>query len=137
MNYIFWLFLFFCNIAIAADVKLGGVTVWDNYLKNGEEIISGEITCNDKHSGFRLWLGNQSVTNANSSNYVIYGENNRQHKLMIKLGGQGWKDYIDSNALGVSKSSQEINETFYIISPVSQRVLADRYIVTVIGECVK
>lgn len=101
-------------------------------VSNGQQLGHGTISFNRAHTGFRVWIDGQWSSDRPGS-YILVGKSNPNHKLRVKLEGDGWAPDIE-NSKGVVNYSRDDRVHFYTIVDGDQLIQADRYSLLVSGE---
>ncbi|EDS3841756.1 AfaD family invasin [Citrobacter portucalensis] len=114
------------------DIILNGVSNLNPQVRDGQVISHGRISTQQAHSGYQVWL-NAEKNGDSPDRYVLTGKNNRQHKLYVIIGQEGWVPDIRSGA-GIIKQTRESQERFDIVVNGHQNVPADTYTITVQGR---
>ncbi|EMQ1872079.1 invasin, partial [Salmonella enterica] len=84
------------------------------------------------HSGYQVWL-NAERNGESPDRYVLTGKSNRQHKLYVIIGQNGWVP-DNKGGEGIIKRTREMQEQFDIVANGHQSVPVDTYVITVQGR---
>ncbi|ELC8790632.1 invasin [Salmonella enterica] len=104
-------------------------------VRDGQLIGQGQISTQQPHSGYQVWLKAERVGEA-PDRYVLTGVNNSQHKLYVIIGQNGWVPDTRSGT-GIIKQTGEVQARFDIVANGQQNVPADIYDITVNGRYIE
>ncbi|MFM5567312.1 AfaD family invasin [Aeromonas veronii] len=122
------------SIASDATVQLSMVPLEGTRLKDGYLIGQGRVVCTGEHSGFRVWMAPDFLTQDNRS-YVLNQANNPQAKMHIRLQGNGWHPAMSSEQ-GIVKAGGESSAVFDIVANGEQLLSSGNYELQVSVACI-
>ncbi|EAA3110496.1 invasin [Salmonella enterica subsp. enterica serovar Montevideo] len=114
------------------DITLNSALNLNSQISDGQLIGYGRISTQQAHSGYQVWL-NAERNGESPDRYVLTGKSNRQHKLYVIIGQNGWVP-DNKGGEGIIKRTREMQEQFDIVANGHQSVPVDTYVITVQGR---
>lgn len=102
------------------------------WVKDGQTIGLGRLSCAAEHSYFEVWMPS-NATSGDLQSYLIYDLDNRQSSIKVRLQGNGWQAVDSLN--GLRKRGGEYTATFEIVASGEQQFLPGRYPLIMNGRC--
>lgn len=102
------------------------------WVKDGQTIGVGRLSCAGEHSYFEVWMPSNTTTSELHS-YLIYDLDNRHSSIKVRLQGNGWQGVDSLN--GLRKRGGEYTATFEIVASGEQQFLPGRYPLIMNGRC--
>ncbi|MGF6188972.1 AfaD family invasin [Serratia sp. 2723] len=94
-------------------------------LNDGTRLGVGRIVFHEDHYGFQIWSDAVKSTDQ-PHRYVLAGEQNLDHKLHVRLEGDGWQSDI-KDGKGIILTTSDDMAKFDVRVDGEQAVVADRY----------
>lgn len=101
-------------------------------VSNGQRLGHGTVSFNRAHTGFRVWIDGRWSSDRPGS-YILVGKYNPEHKLRVRLEGDGWAPDSE-NSKGIVNYSRDDMVHFYALVDGDQFIQADMYSLQVSGE---
>lgn len=94
-------------------------------LTDGTRLGVGRIVFHEEHSGFQVWSDSVKSTDQ-PHRYVLAGDQDIDHKLQVRLEGDGWQSDVKEGK-GIILVTSDDMAKFDVKADGEQTVVADRY----------
>lgn len=98
-------------------------------INDGVRITQGHIFTQSNHAGFRVW-SNALKSGSQTNHYTLYGMNNRDNQIRVKLEGEGAHSETEN---GIQIETENTSASFNLVIDGRQQVIPDRYVMQVSG----
>ena len=114
-------FLMIGGLSQAAEITLVSHRSTGSQLRDGMILATGRIICREIHTGFQIWM--------------IQNSKGNQGELRVRIGGNSWFSSLDEEWQGWIRLGKEKQVNFDVIVDGEQYIPPGKYIFSVSGKC--
>lgn len=128
----FMLLSLYSKAGSKVELNLWIVPKLSTHVFDGQKIGSGEISTQDVHSGYNVWI-DAPLSGSVPNRYLITGRYSTQHELHVILEQNNWSPN-EKTCKGIVKQTGEAQAYFDVIADGEQNIPVDEYRITVLGD---
>ncbi len=125
--------IFLANNSYALEMILKPRPLSRGDIVDGSIIATGRILCREPHTAFYVRSDELNISDGKLY-YMLRGMDGHT-KIKLRLSGEGWSQIMTGDGVGMIKLSAEPSVNFDIAIDGNQRIIPDRYQLTLLGGC--